>query len=68
MSRISSVSNSTNCIPIISWILRLSAVIDLIKKKGGLIEERLEVLRSKTIAIDADILIKKARANALKSL
>jgi len=63
LSRTSSVSNSpypSNRIP--------SAVIDLIKKKGGLIEESLEVLRSKTIAIDADILIRKARANALKSI
>lgn len=34
-------------------------LLDLNKKKGSLIEESLEVLRDKTLAIDADILLKK---------
>ena len=38
------------------------------QKKGSLIEESLEVLRDKTLAIDADILLKKVKANPKKSL
>lgn len=42
--------------------------IDLNKKKGSLIEEKLEVLKNKTLAIDADILLKKVKANPKKSI
>jgi hypothetical protein len=38
------------------------------QKKGSLIEESLEVLRDKTLAIDADIMLKKVKANPKKSL
>lgn len=38
------------------------------QKKGSLIEESLEVLRDKTLAIDADIMLKKVNANPKKSL
>lgn len=33
-----------------------------------MIEENLEVLRNKTLAIDADILLKKVKSNPKKSL
>jgi hypothetical protein len=42
--------------------------VELNQKKGSLIEESLEVLRDKTLAIDADILLKKVKANPKKSL
>ncbi len=42
--------------------------LDLNRKKGSLIEESLEVLRDKTLAIDADILLKKVKACPKKSL
>lgn len=42
--------------------------IGLNKKKGSLIEESLEVLRDKTLAIDADILLKKVQACPKKSI
>lgn len=38
------------------------------KSKGSLIEETLEVLRGKTLAIDAEILLKKVKANPKKSI
>jgi hypothetical protein len=43
-------------------------VLELNQKKGSLIEESLEVLRDKTLAIDADIMLKKVKANPKKSL
>jgi len=46
----------------------LSQSLDLNRKKGSLIEESLEVLRDKTLAIDADILLKKVKACPKKSL
>ncbi len=42
--------------------------IDLNRKKGSLIEESLEVLRDKTLAIDADVLLKKVAACPKKSM
>ena len=38
------------------------------REKGSLIEESLEVLRNKTLAIDADIMLTKVKANPKKSL
>ena len=38
------------------------------KARGSLLEENLEILRNKTLAIDADILLKKVKANPKKSL
>lgn len=40
---------------------------ELNREKGSLIEETLDVLRDKTIAIDADILLRKVSACPLKS-
>ena len=42
--------------------------LGLNKKKGSLIEESLEVLRDKTLAIDADLLLKKVKACPKKSI
>lgn len=42
--------------------------IALNRSKKCLIEESLEVLRDKTLAIDADILLKKVKANPKKSI
>jgi len=45
-----------------------SFLVELNQKKGSLIEESLEALRNKTLAIDADILLKKVKANPKKSI
>ncbi len=36
--------------------------------KGAVLEETLEVLRGKTIAVDADLLLRQVRGNPKKSL
>jgi len=42
--------------------------IVLLKNKGALKEEELTVLKDKTLAINADILVRKAKSNPIKSL
>ena len=49
-------------------IMIMLACIELNAKKGSLIIESLEVLRDKTLAMDADVLLKKVKANPKKSI
>ncbi|CDW83047.1 UNKNOWN [Stylonychia lemnae] len=42
--------------------------VDLNEKNGSLFKEDLSLLENRTIAVDADILLRKAKANPLKSL
>lgn len=43
-------------------------LLELNKQRGSLIEESLEVLRNKTLAVDADIMLKHVKANPKKSI
>ncbi len=51
-----------------SNLILTNSFIALNRKRGILIEESLEVLRDKTLAMDADILLKKVKACPKKSM